>query len=784
GTGGVSSLSPLVLAGSFDAADIGDAAYGSDSGGGSGGWALPSGGGDGDCGLSPVRSATSETTDDVPSPPQGSETPSSVLPRSIEDKSEDGDVTLTPEVAPRLSSSKSLFLASAGSMLEAEEGGDPGCGNVDASVREARSTHKQADSGSLMPPPPPRHPSFSPRRATTSKHREKPSGKTPEQRCATQSSADTRVVPLRTALGDRTNAAPRGRCDGCSDEEESPPVCSRDGGRYDGGGGGGGGGARGGVAEYSEQASIDSFSESEPGRSTPGVTAKEGGAVDDVTDGSSLAEGTPRRRGAGASDYSLGGFYPPLQQVANLASKAREGSTLSTLQRSTLQWMLWREQGEEGERSAAAAEVSASDDDDDDDDAIDIKGGLLGHLSSEEASACLHALVRAGVCSIDGDGSGRKAGRARQVHAGTGLPCGPTLILAPTKEAAWRWSDRLESGSGGLSVLSYVMPLRERRRLSAKQVAAFDVVVTTYDVLKAKEVPRGVEAKEATSPRSWALPGSKQWRSRNDKQAGQRRLSAAASKTEHMVSLLHGVWWDRVVADGAQILATQRSARAVAALSLVGTARWCVVDRESMPIVEDASERMRCLGAFLRVPAEVPLVEVAESLFFRSRPRHIAPLYPRAPGAADNSLSLTEGDESPGSSQCHRRRSPSGVDSRRGGGGGVRKRASGREGRPSEEGKRLSAMERDGDGEWGALPMNGGRSQRISRVEARERGGRREGSPEKAESGSYGGGGRRGGGIRGAAASGRELSREDVTYAPSRLRLRRARGEAGPMQVG
>ncbi|CAN0206440.1 unnamed protein product [Ectocarpus fasciculatus] len=84
GTGGVSSLSPLVLAGSFDAADIGDAAYGSDSGGGSGGWALPSGGGDGDCGLSPVRSATSETTDDVPSPPQGSETPSSVLPRSIE----------------------------------------------------------------------------------------------------------------------------------------------------------------------------------------------------------------------------------------------------------------------------------------------------------------------------------------------------------------------------------------------------------------------------------------------------------------------------------------------------------------------------------------------------------------------------------------------------------------------------------------------------------------------------------------------------------------------------
>ncbi|CAM9968784.1 unnamed protein product [Ectocarpus sp. 12 AP-2014] len=783
GTGGVSSLSPFVLAGSFDDADMGDAGYGSDSGGG---WALPPGGGDGDCGLSPVRSATSETTDDVPSPPQGSGTPSSALPRSGEDKSEDGDMTLTPEVAPRLSSTESPFLVGACSRLEKDEGGDPGCENVD--IQEGRSTHKQADAGSLMPPPPPRHPSFSPR-CTTLKCRERAfSRKTPDQRRATQSSpADTRVVPFLTALGDRTNAPPRGRCEGRSDEEESPPVSTRDGGRYDGGGSGArgcGGGRRCGVAEYSEQASIDSFSESDPERSKPGVSAKEAGDDEDMTDGSSLAEGTPRWRGAGVRDCSLGGFYPPLQQVANLANKAREGLTLSTLQESTLQWMLWRERGEKGGRSAAAAEASVSDDDDD--DATDIKGGLLGHLSSEEASACLHALVRAGVTFNDGDGSGRKVGsRARRTHTGTGLPCGPTLILAPTKEAAWRWSDRLESGSGGLSVLSYVMPLRERRRLSAKQVAAFDVVVTTYDVLKAKEVPRGVEAKEATSPRSWALPGSTQWRTRNSKEAGQKRSSSVASKTDHMVSLLHGVWWDRVVADGAQILATQRSARAVAALALMGTARWCLVDCESMSIVENASDRMRCLAAFLRVPAAVPLVEVAESLFFRSRPRHIAPLYPRAPGAADNSLSLTEGDDSSGCSLRHRRRSLRGVNTRRGGGGGGRKRGPGREGRTPEEGKRLSTMEQvgDGGGGWGALPIDGGRSQRTSRAKTRGRGGRREASPENGERRHDHGGDRRGEDDRGGAASGRQFSRGDITYVPSRLRLRRARGETGPMQV-
>lgn len=47
------------------------------------------------------------------------------------------------------------------------------------------------------------------------------------------------------------------------------------------------------------------------------------------------------------------------------------------------------------------------------------------------------------------------------------------------------------------------------------------------------------------------------------------------------------------MADGAQLLGNQRSARAVAALALVGTARWCVVERESMAMVENTSERMR-----------------------------------------------------------------------------------------------------------------------------------------------------------------------------------------------
>lgn len=67
------------------------------------------------------------------------------------------------------------------------------------------------------------------------------------------------------------------------------------------------------------------------------------------------------------------------------------------------------------------------------------------------------------------------------LHPKTGLPQGATLIVAPSKEKAGKWLGRLAS-CAGLSVLGYVMPLRERRQLNARQAAAFDVVVTTYDV--------------------------------------------------------------------------------------------------------------------------------------------------------------------------------------------------------------------------------------------------------------------------------------------------------------
>lgn len=79
--------------------------------------------------------------------------------------------------------------------------------------------------------------------------------------------------------------------------------------------------------------------------------------------------------------------------MANRALAQKEPG-LSTLQRSTLQWMAWRESGDAGggqggEGMEAAARLERK-----------LSGGMLGHLSSEEASACVLALVQEEAANI------------------------------------------------------------------------------------------------------------------------------------------------------------------------------------------------------------------------------------------------------------------------------------------------------------------------------------------------------------------------------------------------
>lgn len=108
-------------------------------------------------------------------------------------------------------------------------------------------------------------------------------------------------------------------------------------------------------------------------------------------------------------------IFTTWEQVANIVKKEPRDSSLSTLERSTLQWMLWREGSEEGVgeggggvgasgRSTAAAAASPSSDNA---AGVNVKGGVLGHLRPEEASTCVHALVHGGVASDDGAAGGR-----------------------------------------------------------------------------------------------------------------------------------------------------------------------------------------------------------------------------------------------------------------------------------------------------------------------------------------------------------------------------------------
>lgn len=86
------------------------------------------------------------------------------------------------------------------------------------------------------------------------------------------------------------------------------------------------------------------------------------------------------------------------------------------------------------------------------------------------------------------------------------------------------------------------------------------------------------------------------------------------------------------------------------------------------PLPAFTPDKKQCLTAFLRIPAEVAMVQAADKLFYHSRPSHVAPLHPRSSSVADNSLSLSEGDAgqsshgySQGKSRPPSRRGASGV---------------------------------------------------------------------------------------------------------------------------
>ncbi len=197
----------------------------------------------------------------------------------------------------------------------------------------------------------------------------------------------------------------------------------------------------------------------------------------------------------------------------------------------------------------------------------------------------------------------------------------------------------------------------------------------------------------------------------------------------------------------------------------------------------------QCLASFLRIPAQLAMVDVADKLFYPSRPSHVAPLYPRSSGDANNSLSLsmTEGDEGRSSPEsCQRRRRPlsgkSCSSTNRGGGGAGRPRsrvgAKGKRGAEEEEQQQQEGFPaRKGQGGGAGKTGDHGSGPPVT-VTVTQKGGRRRRRPSRVTT------------VGGGAPESREgllgalPSREDVTYTAKTLRLRRARGEGGPLGGG
>lgn len=157
-----------------------------------------------------------------------------------------------------------------------------------------------------------------------------------------------------------------------------------------------------------------------------------------------------------------------------------------------------------------------------------------------------------------------------------------------------------------------------------------------------------------------------------------------------------------------------------------------------LPLPPFAPAAQQSLAAFLRVPDVVPLVEAAGCLFYHSRPTHVAPIACRGPGP--DTISTEDG--SPGS-----RRLPHNTRVKRGAGD------------PRALASRLTA---DGNGRRDSHVGEGSKSD-VAGVAGTSV----EGSRERDGGGGVGTG----------------LSRDDVRYVATTLRLRKAHG-VKPRETG
>ncbi|CAM9098295.1 unnamed protein product, partial [Phaeothamnion confervicola] len=232
---------------------------------------------------------------------------------------------------------------------------------------------------------------------------------------------------------------------------------------------------------------------------------------------------------------------------------------MSLLMKRTIEWMRRQEEPPRVSPAAAATAAVAVTQD-------VVRGGILCHLSHDAAFECLSELLSKGFSG----GERAAAGVTSKGSGGDGrLPRGGTLVVCP-KKALEEWSSKVrdlaldggDTGRGGpqqkrLTVRIYTSAARNRRRVTAEQLCAADVVLTTPEVLKAKECPI-TPPKPVWAQRPSLLHQQRQQAEGSDTAAAAAMnpaiAAAAAAAMPALVSLPHKVAWGRVVIDRAQLL--------------------------------------------------------------------------------------------------------------------------------------------------------------------------------------------------------------------------------------
>eukprot|EP00953_Heterococcus_sp_UTEX-ZZ885_P039265 20126-Heterococcus_DN1.PRE.2 len=150
------------------------------------------------------------------------------------------------------------------------------------------------------------------------------------------------------------------------------------------------------------------------------------------------------------------------------------------------------------------------------------------------------------------------------------------------------------SAAAGLVEVCYTGAARERKRLDIRSILGADVVLTTYEVLRAKEEPATSAAMQPYHPSS-----------SDAAVVGQVPLLTPVSR-------LHCIRWRRVVVYDAYKLCgalnKPPTARAAAAASaLAAEVRWCAISRDDASRADCSSARLRCLYTYIGVPPDVPM---------------------------------------------------------------------------------------------------------------------------------------------------------------------------------